>query len=274
MGTVRERDKADCPTVPSAIAPSVGWLGRAGPDPLALKGLDCPADPGVPSVESTCPLCGDPGSRPFHADARRPYRQCGACRLVFVPAAWHLSAAAEKAQYDLHENDLGDAGYRRFLSRIADAATARVAPGARALDVGCGPAPLLARMLGEAGIVTAVYDPFYAPDAQAWSRRYDLVTASEVVEHFRAPAAEFARLFAAVRPGGWLVIMTKRVRDAASFPRWHYILDPTHVAFYSLDTFTWLARRHGATLEVAGDDVVAFRTGADDNGLSPPPGSP
>lgn len=225
-------------------------------------------------TESTCPLCRSPVSDLFHQDHRRPYRRCPACRLVFVPAAFHLSPEAEQAQYDHHENTLDDPGYRRFLTRLAGPVLARVPAGAQGLDVGCGPAPLLARMLEEGGIGMRVYDPFYAPDDSVWAQRYDLVTASEVVEHFRAPGREFDRLFSAVKPGGLLAVMTKRVRDAAAFARWHYILDPTHIAFYDEGCFAWIAARHGAQLEIAGDDVVAFRTAAAQNAPSPLHGSP
>lgn len=215
-----------------------------------------------------CPLCAAPGSEPWHHDARRHYLRCPCCHLVFVPAAEHLSFEQEAAQYAHHQNALEDAGYRRFLARIAEAVLAR-APGTTGIDVGCGPAPLLARMLGEHGIAMQVYDPFFAPDTAVLAARYHVVTASEVVEHFRAPAAGFAQLFALARPGGLVAVMTKRVRDQAAFARWHYILDPTHVAFYSEATFAWLAARYGAHLEVAGADVVVFRVAADENAVMP-----
>ena len=221
-----------------------------------------------------CPLCASADTETFHRDTRRPYRRCPACALVFVPAASHLALAAEKAQYDHHRNALDDPGYRRFLGRLAAPVLARVPPGSSGLDVGCGPAPLLARMLEEGGIAMRTWDPYYAPDDSAWARQYDLVTASEVVEHYRAPGDEFTRLFAAVRPGGVLAIMTKRVRDAAAFARWHYILDPTHIAFYSEATFAWLAARHGAQLEVTGDDVVVFTTATGENAPSSPARTP
>lgn len=217
-----------------------------------------------------CPLCGTPGSDLWHQDRRRTYRHCGHCRLVFVPAAEHIPPEAEKAQYDLHENALDDPGYRRFLGRIADAVLARAAPGSTGIDIGCGPAPLLAHMLGEGGLLMRVYDPYFAPDRTPLAARYDVVTASEVVEHFRDPAAGFAGLFARVAPGGLLAVMTKRVRDREAFARWHYILDPTHVAFYAEDTFRWLAGAHGVQLEVVGDDVVVFTRATDDNAAMTP----
>ncbi|HCS52425.1 MAG TPA: hypothetical protein DIW81_12670 [Planctomycetaceae bacterium] len=50
--------------------------------------------------------------------------------------------------------------------------------------------------------------------------------------------------------------MTKRVRDLDSFRNWHYKQDPTHVCFYSLKTFRWLADAWKAELIITGDDVI------------------
>lgn len=223
-----------------------------------------------PSLLPACPLCAAPHAPAWHRDARRPYHRCPTCALVFVPAAWHLDAEAESAQYRLHDNRLDDPAYRRFLARLAEPALARIDPcGATGIDVGCGAAPLLARMLSEAGVAMDVWDPQFFPDRAVLARRHDLVTASEVVEHFRAPAEGWALLFGLLRPGGLLAVMTKRVRDQAAFARWHYILDPTHIAFYDEATFRWLAARHGAALEVVGDDVVAFRAPAAENAPMP-----
>lgn len=182
-----------------------------------------------------------------------------------------MSAAEEKAVYDQHENSLDDPGYRRFLSRIAEPVLARVSRTGHVtgIDIGSGPAPLLAHMLAEGGIDMQVYDPYFAADNRVLAERYDVVTASEVAEHFRAPGEAFAQLFALLQPHGLLAVMTKRVQDLAAFARWHYILDPTHIAFYSEETFRWLAARYGAELEIVGADVVVFRAGADENAAMP-----
>ena len=63
-------------------------------------------------------------------------------------------------------------------------------------------------MLSEAGLSMSVYDPFYFANAEALRREYDVVTCSEVVEHFRSPQSEWARLASLVRPGGLLAVMT------------------------------------------------------------------
>lgn len=206
-----------------------------------------------------CPLCGGSRTSPFHRDTRREYHRCGVCGLVFVPARYFLSAEDEKRYYDRHQNHPADAGYRRFLGRLFEPLTQRLDAGARGLDFGSGPGPTLSRMLTEAGYPTAIYDPFYAPSTAVWHDRYDFVTASEVVEHLHRPMDELTRVWHVLRPGGWLGMMTKRVRDAAAFATWHYKNDPTHVSYFAESTFAWLATHWSAEVQIVGPDVVLLR---------------
>ncbi len=211
-----------------------------------------------------CPLCEGLSIVPYHRDKFRSYLSCQTCQLVFVPPAFHLSAAEEKAYYDLHENRPDDPGYRRFLERLFTPLNERLAPNSQGLDFGCGPGPALATMLEEAGHAVALYDPHYAPDDTVLTARYDFITLSEVVEHLAAPGPELDRLWAALNLGGVLGIMTKRVRDAQAFRTWHYITDPTHICYFSDATFRWLADRWSrngttASLTVEGDDVVLIK---------------
>lgn len=205
-----------------------------------------------------CPLCAAP-SQDFHRDRRRPYRQCEVCQLVFVPPAWRLAAEAEKAEYDLHRNAVSDPGYRRFLSRLAEPLLQRLPAASVGLDFGCGPGPALAAMLEEAGHRVALYDIFYCADASVWQGHYDFITATEVVEHLHTPAETLQRLWCHLRPGGWLGIMTKLVRDREAFAGWHYKNDPTHVCFFSQQTWRWWAARQGATCEFVAGDALLLR---------------
>lgn len=207
-----------------------------------------------------CPLCAGSDCQHYHRDRRRDYFQCANCDLVFVPPQQRLGAEAEKAIYDTHENDPGDSGYRRFLSRLFEPLNARLRPGSSGLDFGCGPGPALAMMLREAGHEVRLYDLYYAPDTSALQRQYDFICATEVVEHLYCPGEELARLLDLLRPGGYLGLMTKRVLDAEAFSRWHYKNDQTHVCFFSDRTFEYLARRFDCTLEfVAADAVILQR---------------
>lgn len=212
-----------------------------------------------------CPLCGAAGAEPFHRDRRRLYLQCRECAIVFVPEPFYVSPAEEKSHYDQHENSPADVRYRGFLSRLFDPLRERLRPGDCGLDFGCGPGPTLSIMFDEAGFRTEVYDPFYAPDEAVFERGYDFITASEVVEHLHRPGFELDRLWRLLRPGGWLGLMTKRVLSPEAFARWHYITDPTHVAFFSEETFRWLAAKWNADLVIAGPDVVLLRKPANAN---------
>lgn len=205
-----------------------------------------------------CPLCAH-ATDTVAEDRRRRYFQCAACALIFADPATHLAAAAEKAVYDLHRNDPADAGYRAFLARLSTPLLTRLRPGMEGLDYGCGPGPALSAMLAGAGMRMTDYDPHYAPDPAALERDYDFVTCTEVVEHFRQPAEDWARLTALLRPGGWLGVMTQLVISRERFRGWQYKNDPTHVAFYSPQTFAWIGARFGLTVERADTAVLLLR---------------
>jgi SAM-dependent methyltransferase len=176
-----------------------------------------------------------------------------------VPCDYHLSPAAEKAEYDKHCNAVDDAGYRAFLQRLAQPLMGKLAPASRGLDFGCGPAPALADILQQAGFSVGLYDLYYYPDNSVFDRQYDFITATEVIEHLAQPWQALQMLWQILQPGGTLGLMTKQVIDRPRFASWHYIRDPTHIAFYSRDTFLWLAKELGARLEFIGNDVMLLR---------------
>ncbi len=171
-----------------------------------------------------------------------------------------LSSEAEYAQYLLHENDLQDAGYRRFLARLSEPLLARLNGGRfSGLDFGCGPGPLLARMLSEAGQHMQVWDPYFAANPAALQQQYDFICCTEAIEHFVNPSNEWAHWQTLLNPCGILAIMTKRYTDLAAFSDWHYKHDPTHVSFFHQDTFRWLATQAKMTVDFVTNDVVILQ---------------
>ena len=208
----------------------------------------CPKLPPLPEVNGTH----------FHQD-RREYYRCPVCFLVFVPPGQFLSREDEKRHYDTHENSPDDPRYRRFLHRLFDALVPDLQPSSNGLDFGSGPGPTLSRMFQEIGHSMQLYDPFYSPQIESLQQQYDFITASEVIEHLHRPRGELNRLWSCLKPSGLFGIMTKRVIDQKSFSQWHYKNDPTHVCFYSMQTFEWLAEQWSAQLTVSGNDVVVFK---------------
>jgi hypothetical protein len=215
-----------------------------------------------------CPLCASgPGQLFFHSHSGafrqvpRTYFRCGTCELIFTDGAQWLSPQAEKAEYDRHQNSPEDMGYRRFLSRLAEPLQTRLRGPSCGLDFGSGPGPTLSVMLQEAGHRVTLYDPFYAPDASVLHHTYDFVTATEVVEHLHHPRRDLEQIWACLKPGGWLGIMTKLAHGpgsnpVAAFATWHYKDDLTHVCFFSRQTFRWLSQLWHCQLTFMGQDVI------------------
>jgi hypothetical protein len=223
-----------------------------------------------PVIESTtilnecCPLCAGDQHCHFYTDKKREYWRCCICELVFVPRQYHLSAVEEKSYYDLHENNSQDEGYRRFLSRMHKPMSERIQPQSRGLDFGSGPGPVLASMFADDGHIMSIHDIYYSPDQEPLKKTYNFVTATEVVEHVSSPRDTLQRLWTMVEPSGWLGLMTKLVRDREAFATWHYKNDPTHICFFSVDTFTWLAKKWGVIPEFIGADVIIMQKPAND----------
>ncbi len=204
-----------------------------------------------------CPLCGTAAAPTIEVGVFR-YARCRECALISLDPEQLPRPLEEVVRYAHHRNSAEDGGYRTFLRRLADPVRARLNAGASGLDFGCGPSPVLADMLTEAGHPTAAYDPVFEPQANLLLRRYDFIVCSEVVEHFHRPAEAFAQLGGLLIDGGLLGIMTRLHREDIDFATWWYRRDPTHVCFYSEVTMRWIAARHGWGIELPDDDVVLF----------------
>ena len=198
----------------------------------------------TPPREAACPLCGAPGPFERVVDIRkRRHCLCGRCRLIFVEDAFLPAPAAEKLRYAQHRCGLDDVRYVEFLRQAIDPVLPRLSPGMRGLDYGCGHTPTLCLLLGQAGLRCENYDPFFFPEAPAGP--FDFLFATEVVEHFHRPAADWARMAGLLRPGGLLVAMTAPWETLETFRTWGYASDGTHVCFYHRQTLEWICAAHG-----------------------------
>ncbi|MFN7027656.1 MAG: class I SAM-dependent methyltransferase, partial [Pseudorhizobium sp.] len=203
-----------------------------------------------------CRLCSSTDLRPMEGSPARPYWHCQRCDTVFVDQAALPGPVLEHAHYCRHENDPADPQYRRFLARLGQPLLERLTPQSSGLDYGCGPGPGLAAMFREAGHEVALFDPFFAPDRSVLGAQYDYILCCEVAEHFHQPGEQFARLTSLIKPGGWIGIMTCFRDRERSFEGWHYRRDPTHVVFYTKDSFEWISRQHGLAIEIPRKNVV------------------
>lgn len=201
-----------------------------------------------------CPLCGAAPHRKFLARTRTLF-ECGDCCLVYVERSQLLSQERLKERYLFHENGIENDGYRAFLSRAIDAARPYLSPGARGLDFGCGPGPVLSRLAEREGLTMTDYDPLFHD--VPLDPPYDVIFSTECFEHFEEPARDIARVAALLREEGLLCIMTEVWDGATDFGSWYYAADPTHVSFYSQGTFDHMCRIFGLK-RLGGDGKRVF----------------
>ncbi len=92
-------------------------------------------------------------------------------------------------------------------------------------------------------------DAEFIDAAQPAPRRFAVVVASEVVEHFLDPRPDFARLFGFVEPDGLLVCSTN-LYDGGRLSTQSYIYVRGHVSYYTPDSLARIAAENGVVLDL------------------------
>ncbi len=194
-------------------------------------------------MSQRCVLCNSNAVFLSILNNHRIFFRCPFCDLIFVQESFFLSSADEAARYRLHENTLLNEGYvNMFLDKIE--VVRQHCTGIRSvLDYGCGPEPVLAHLMRRDGFECYVYDPYFFPELP--ENPCDLVISTEVFEHFRDIRAELHKIRSLLAQGGYLAVMTSFHNEVSSFENWWYISDPTHICFFSVRTFEWIAEEFG-----------------------------
>ena len=211
---------------------------------------------------SECPLCSAGVTTAYASVDGRDYLNCRECDLVWLEPQQRPAHDEELAEYLLHENDPGDAGYRRHLSKLTDRMLPLLKQEDAGLDFGCGPGPAISVMLGELGYEVSNYDPFFFDRPKLLKQRYDFITCTEVAEHFHEPARSFALLAQLLNAGGVLGMMTRLRTPDIDFAKWFYIRERSHVVFYAPRTIEWIGERNGWQVDMHLPDVVMFSDGS------------
>lgn len=203
-----------------------------------------------------CLLC-QTHSSPYELNAF----ECPKCALIFKNPEDFLSKEAESLRYSSHQNISTDQGYLDFLSRLTKPLAAFLPKEFKAIDFGCGPGPTMGFLLSPLGGMVSHYDPLFFPDESLLVNEcYDVVTCTEVVEHFKEPAKDWECLVALVKEGGLLAVMTQVYNKDIDYKKWWYKNDPTHIVFYQQETFLHLEGLH--QLEILYNDlksVIIFK---------------
>ena len=167
--------------------------------------------------------------------------------------------------------------HRHLLPPLFDLCNLELKPGARVLDVGCGNGFVAGQFLARGCVVVGVdlseqgvqqarqahpgarFELLAANERvleQLDCEAFDIVVSTEVVEHLYAPKPYIAGCFAALKPGGVLVLSTPYhgyLKNLALALAGHYdqhanpLWDGGHIKFWSRRTLSTLLRDAGFT---------------------------
>ena len=206
----------------------------------------------------TCIVCKSKSISSFITKDKKTYWQCSCCSVKFLDQAFFIDKDTEKGRYLEHQNEIGDPAYLKFLSKLSKPLKTKLKSDYRGLDFCCGHGPALAEMFKEDGYSIDLYDPFFYPNKEVFSNKYNFITCTETAEHFFNPNREFKTLDSILAPGGWLGVMTTFLTEDKSFENWYYRRDPTHVVFYAEKTFEVIAEQNNWQLEIPAKAIALF----------------
>ena len=205
-----------------------------------------------------CTVCSSNQVEPFQTSDNLNYWHCNSCGAKFLDRKHYIDEDTEKKRYLEHENIIEDEGYRNFLSKLSNPLIGKIHTSAKGLDFGCGHGPALADIFTKNKYSIDLYDPFFFPNKEIFSKTYDFITCTETAEHFFNPKKEFDLMNALLKKDGWLGLMTCFLTTHDAFDSWHYRRDPTHVVFYAEKTFEVIAKQRDWNCEIVAKDVVLF----------------
>ena len=211
------------------------------------------------SDDHFCPLCLSPikHEADFVFKGRNFYR-CHECHLLSVCPDALPDALTEKNRYLNHQNTIENTGYTQFLQQVVDPIIDFIPKGAKGLDYGCGPAPVLVDLLKKEGYECAYYDPFFYPELP--QQKYQFITATECFEHFHKPLEEIEKILDLLVEKGILALMTETWSEIESLNNWHYIRDITHVSIFNIKTIEWMTSKFDLEIIYTnGKNVFLFR---------------
>jgi len=199
-------------------------------------------------MNKQCKICGEETREIMNEKLGVVFYYYDACEFISKDAEIKLTREEELALYETHENSIDDPTYVAYFKKFLNAAVLDYCtlPG-KGLDFGSGPSPVLGMILErDYDFLMDIYDLYYSPEKTYEHKKYDLVTATEVVEHLKYPLEYFKLFESLLKDDGILSIMTLfHARDDAAFENWHYLRDITHISFYTQKTLESIAKMVG-----------------------------
>ncbi len=189
-----------------------------------------------------CKICGSDNLEELNI--KNKYYYCNDCEVIFIDPKEIVDQNEEKERYEGHDNNHQNEGYvkmfKDFIEEVIEAHI-NLAEINDVLEFGCGPGPVLADLLKEKGLNVDLYDPYFFPEKVFEDQDYDLITSTEVFEHFSDPIKEMKLLTSHLKEGSYLAVMTSFHPGPEEFEDWWYKWDPTHIVFFNEKTFSEIA---------------------------------
>jgi SAM-dependent methyltransferase len=228
-----------------------------------------------------CNHCGTESQRHLFTLKRYDLVACTGCGLTYIanpPGAEELAAIySASASYHADLQQPGSAVWNRMDGLAAGHLAflkAVPVPRGRLLDVGCSTGQFLAKARGAGWDACGIE---YSAGSADFARRHfdlpveqgsihdtaladgslDLVTMFDVIEHVPDPAADLARAWRLLRPGGWYVASTPNIDGlfpqasynlARRLDYWPHPEPPYHLYQFSVRTLSAMLVQAGFTV--------------------------
>ncbi len=208
-----------------------------------------------------CLICHGETTQITDQQITATYAVCESCGFISKNKEFRLSSEDELKSYALHNNSFESAGYVKIFEDLINDFIIPLKITGKVLEYGSGPGPVLKELLIRKNYDVIDYDPFYNDDLAYLNYHYELITSTEVVEHFFNPLSEFEKLANLLKPQGYLVITTKlRTMGIDNFLTWWYKRDVTHVSFYTIKSLKLIALKNNLRIiKTNYENVIIFQ---------------
>ena len=190
------------------------------------------------------------------------YYRCKSCGFTALDSRALVDTISEKKHYEKHNNNFECKGYVEMFEVFISNAIEPYIPNIKTvLEFGCGHTPVLAELLKQQKLEVDHYDLYFFPEKIYETKKYDLITSTEVFEHLKEPKNILKTLVNALNDKGYIILMTQfPSKSDEEFLNWWYRRDITHISFFTPKSFEIMAKEVGLkVLKLINENIVVFQ---------------